>query len=76
MKCGKCGQPLEPWEAGLCEKCGIMREMIETALGEINALQKALADARGETRSANLIAMMLEDYLKTPHIPHSTQRGQ
>jgi hypothetical protein len=53
-----------------------MREMIETALGEINALQKALADARGETRSANLIAMMLEDYLKTPHIPHSTQRGQ
>lgn len=74
MKCRKCGQPLEPCEAGLCEGCGIMREMIETALGEINALQKAMADARGETRSANLIAMMLEDYLKTPHIPPSTQR--
>lgn len=76
MKCSKCGQPLEPWEAGLCEGRGTMREIIETALGEINALQKALADARGETRSANLIAMMLEDYLKTPHIPPSTRRGE
>ena len=67
---------LEPWEAGLCEGCGTMREIIETALGEINALQKALADARGETRSANLIAMMLEDYLKTTHISPSSRRGE
>ena len=74
--CQKCGQPLEPWEAGLCEGCGRMREIIETALGEINALQKALADARGETRSANLIAMMLEDYLKSPHIPPLQKRGE
>ena len=22
VKCLKCGQPLEPWEAGLCEGCG------------------------------------------------------
>ena len=23
-KCGECGQPLEEWEAGVCEGCGVL----------------------------------------------------
>ena len=32
MKCQKCGQPLEPWEAGLCEGCG-QRKAKKTKMG-------------------------------------------
>ena len=24
-ECGECGQPLEEWEAGICEGCGMLR---------------------------------------------------
>ena len=42
MKCKQCRQPLEEWEAGICEGCGIMKIMIWTGR---TARQEILATA-------------------------------
>ena len=34
MKCQQCRQPLEEWEAGFCEGCGTMRNILTDLLAE------------------------------------------
>lgn len=40
LSCQQCRQPLEEWEAGICEGCGIMRNVLTDLLAETTQRQR------------------------------------